>query len=60
MLERGINASRITDALRHPDARFAERDGALGCTKKFGAKILKVIFRERGRSEYVIITAYYL
>jgi len=60
MLERGISASRVTDALRHPDTRFAERNGALGCTKKFGIKILKVIFREHGKAGYVIITAYYL
>ncbi len=60
MLERGISASRVADALRHPDTRFAERDGALGCTRKFGAKTLKVIFRQHGNAEYVIITAYYL
>lgn len=60
MLERGINASRVSDALRRPDAHHAGRDGALGCTKKFGTKILKVIFRERAKGRYVIITAYYL
>lgn len=60
MIERGISTSRATDTLRHPDARFVERDGAVSCTKTFSGKTLKVIFRERIRSEYVIITAYYL
>ncbi len=60
MMERGISASRVTEALRHPDSHFAVRDGALACTKRFGSKTLKVIFRELRKAEYVIITAYYL
>jgi hypothetical protein len=60
MFERDISASRAIDTLRHTDTRFAERDGVFGCTKQFGAKTLKVIFRQRGKGECVIITAYYL
>ena len=60
MLERGIAASHVVDAIRRPNARFSERDGAVACVKAFGKKKLKVIFREKGNAEYVIITAYYL
>ena len=60
MMERGIPASRVTDAIRHPDSRFSARDGAMGCTKRFGSKTLKIILRVHGKAEYVIITAYYL
>ncbi len=60
MMERGIPASRVTETIRHPDSHFLARDGAAGRIKRFGVKTLKVIFRERGKVEYVIITAYYL
>ena len=60
MDERGIPASRVADTIRNPDSRFPARDGAVASVKMFGAKKLKVIFRERGKTEYVIITAYYL
>ena len=60
MTERGISASRVTETIRHPDSRFPAREGAIACTKSFGGETLKVIFRERSKAEYVIITAYYL
>lgn len=60
MDERGISAARVAEAIRHPDAQTPARDGASACVKAFGGKNLKVIFRQRGKTEYVIITAYYL
>lgn len=60
MMERDISASRVVDTIRRPDSRFRVRDGATACTKMFGTKNLKVIFREYKKAEYVIITAYYL
>ncbi len=60
MDERGIPASRVAEVIRRPDSQTPARDGAIACTKRFGAKTLKVIFRQHGKTEYVIITAYYL
>ena len=60
MMERGISASRVAEAIRHPDSRFPTRDGATVCIKVFGGKKLKVIFRKGRKAEYVIITSYYL
>jgi hypothetical protein len=60
MMERGISVSRVTETIRHPDSQTPARDGAIACSKRFGGKTLKVIFRERKNTEYVIITAYYL
>ncbi len=60
MLERSISAARVADTIRNPDSRFPARDGATACVKSFAAKKLKVIFRQHGKAEYVIITAYYL
>jgi len=59
-MERNISASRVAETIRSPDSRLLARDAAIACIKTFGAKKLKVIFRERGKTEYVIITAYYL
>ncbi len=60
MMERGISVSRVTETIRHPDSHLPARDGATACIKRFGGKSLKAIFRQHGKVEYVIITAYYL
>ena len=60
MAERGISTTRVIDAVRRADKRYAAQGGAIAVEKSFGAKRLRVICRERKKGEYVIITAYYL
>ena len=60
MIERGISATRIAEALRNQESITAAQGGASAATKSLSGKKLKVIFRQRGKHEYVIITAYYV
>ena len=60
MSERDISTTRVIDAVRKPDFCRAARDGATACEKSFGARRLRVIFREHRKAGYVIITAYYV
>lgn len=58
--ERGISTARVMDAIRKPERTYPARDGAMACEKAFGLNKLRVIYSVRKKSEYVIITAYYL
>ena len=60
MSERGISNDRVIETIRWPDSSYSVRDEAMASEKLFGDKRLRVVFLERTRGEYVIITAYYL
>lgn len=62
MRERDISASRIADALRHPDKLMLGTEGKTICLKKFEEGMLKIVFRKvgyQGKGEYVIVTVFY-
>ena len=61
-LERHIDMSLITDALRNPDSHGEAPGGALFYRKKFESGILEVICRKIGikQNKYLVMTAYFL
>ncbi|HEV8666953.1 MAG TPA: hypothetical protein VN665_03890 [Candidatus Paceibacterota bacterium] len=62
--ERKIPASRVVEAIRNPSSTKSVYEGKIRARKKFGKKILEVVyfkdgFRDR-KEEYLVVTAYYI
>ena len=63
-LSRGIPLSRGVEAVRNPDDIELAFEGKIKARKKFGKKVLEVVYFKEGfrdrKNECIVVTGYYL
>lgn len=62
--DRKIPASRVIEVIRKPDSTEKVFDGKIKSRKKFGKKVLEVVYFKEGfrdrKNECIVVTVYYL